>query len=70
MMADPMLADTSIETLRALRAGAHRTDAHGPDSDEGVGCEASREEKLIMCVSSFDCEKCFGIESANLCVGE
>ena len=55
-MADLTLAqaDTAIETLRALRAGAHRTNAYGPDGDEGDGCDADLEEKLITYVRRFD----------------
>ena len=58
----PTAVDTAMATLRA---GAHRTDAHGPDGDEGDGCGTCREKKLIRCVPSFDCEKCYGIESAD-----
>ena len=54
IVADLTLTDTTIETLRALRAGAHRTNAYGPDCDEGDGCDADLEEKLIRCVRRFD----------------
>ena len=54
IVADLTLTDTAIETLCALRAGTHRTDAYGPDCDEDDGCDADLEEKLIRCVRRFD----------------
>lgn len=52
MIADLTLADTTIESLRALREGAHRTNAvtDRTVSDEGDGCDAGLDEKLIRCV--------------------
>ena len=50
IVADLTLTDTTIETLRALRAGAHRTNAYGPDCDEGDGCR-SRGETDQVCLT-------------------
>ncbi|KAH9984772.1 hypothetical protein BJV77DRAFT_163980 [Russula vinacea] len=52
--------DTATETLRALRAHGllpvlvrelTEPTPYGPDGDEGDGCDADLEEKLIRCVS-------------------
>ena len=60
MLADPTSVDTATETLRALRAHGllpvlvrELTEPmpYGPDGDEGDGCDADLEEKLIRCVS-------------------
>ena len=60
MLADPTSVDTATETLRALRAHGllpvlvrelTEPTPYGPDGDEGDGCDADLEEKLIRCVS-------------------
>ena len=52
--------DTATEALRALRAHGllpvlmrelTEPTPYGPDGDEGDGCDADLEEKLLMCVS-------------------
>ena len=59
MLADPTSVDTATETLRALRAHGllpvlvrelTEPTPYGPDGDEGDGCDADLEEKLIRCV--------------------
>ena len=59
MVADPTLADTATATLRALRAHGllpvlvrelTEPTPCGPDGDEGDGCDADLQEKLIRCV--------------------
>ena len=64
MVADPTQADTATATLRALRAHGlvpvlvrelTEPTPYGPDGDEGDGCDADLEEKLIRCVRRFDC---------------
>jgi len=59
MVADPALVDTATETLRALRAHGllpvlvrelTEPTPYGPDGDEGDGCDADLEEKLMRCV--------------------
>ena len=59
MVADPTLADTATAALRALRAHGllpvlvrelTEPTPCGPDGDEGDGCDADLQEKLIRCV--------------------
>jgi hypothetical protein len=59
MVADPTSADTAPETLRAVRAHGlllvivrelTEPTPYGPDGDEGDGCDADLEEKLMRCV--------------------
>jgi hsp70-interacting protein len=59
MVADPTSADTAPETLRAVRAHGllpvivrelTEPTPSGPDGDEGDGCDADLEEKLMRCV--------------------
>lgn len=61
MVADPTLADTATAALRALRAHGllpvlvrelTEPTPCGPDGDEGDGCDAELQEKLIRCVAS------------------
>jgi hsp70-interacting protein len=60
MLADPTSVDTATETLRALHAHGllpvlvrelTEPTPYGQDGDEGDGCDADLEEKLIRCVS-------------------
>ena len=62
MVADPASVNTAPETLRALRT--HKLlpvlvreltepTPYGPDGDEGDGCDADLEEKLIRFVPSL-----------------
>ena len=60
ILADPTSVDMATETLRALRAHGllpvlvrelTEPTPYGPDGDEGDGCDADLEEKLISCVS-------------------
>ena len=60
MLANPTSVDTATETPRALRAHGllpvlvrelTEPTPCGPDGDEGDGCDADLEEKLIRCVS-------------------
>ena len=59
MVADPTSTDTAPETLRAVRAHGMlpvivreltEPTPYGPDGDEGDGCDADLEEKLMRCV--------------------
>jgi hsp70-interacting protein len=59
MVADPTSTDTAPETLRAVRAHGllpvivrelTEPTPYGPDGDEGDGCDADLEEKLMRCV--------------------
>ena len=59
MVADPTSADTAPETLRAILAHGMlpvivreltEPTPYGPDGDEGDGCDADLEEKLMRCV--------------------
>jgi hypothetical protein len=59
MVANPALVDTATETLRALRGHGllpvivrelTEPTPYGPDGDEGDGCDADLEEKLLRCV--------------------
>lgn len=59
MVADPSSTDTAPETLRAVRAHGllpvivrelTEPTPYGPDGDEGDGCDADLEEKLMRCV--------------------
>jgi len=61
MVADPVSVDTASETLRAVRAHEMlpvivreltEPTPYGPDGDEGDGCDADLEEKLMRCVSA------------------
>jgi len=61
MVADPVSVDTASETLRAVRAHEMlpvivreltEPTPYGPDGDEGDGCDANLEEKLMRCVSA------------------
>lgn len=63
MVADPTSADTAPETLRAVRAHGMlpvivreltEPTPYGPDGDEGDGCDADLEEKLMRCVPGFN----------------
>ena len=67
MVADPTQADTATATLRALRAHGlvpvfvrelTEPTPYGPDGDEGDGCDADLEEKLIRCVRRFTMYGC------------
>ncbi|KAF8498162.1 Fes1-domain-containing protein [Russula emetica] len=58
MLADPTSTDTAPETLRAVRAHGllpvivrelTEPTPYGPDGDEGDGCDADLEEKLMRC---------------------
>ena len=60
MLVDPTSVDTATGTLRALRAHGllpvlvrelTESTPCGPDGDEGDGCDADLEEKLMRCVS-------------------
>lgn len=59
MVADPTSTNTAPETLRAVRAHGllpvivrelTEPTPYGPDGDEGDGCDADLEEKLMRCV--------------------
>ena len=67
MVADPTQADTATATLRALRAHGlvpvlvrelTEPTPYGPDGDEGDGCDADLEDKLIRCVRQFTMYGC------------
>jgi hsp70-interacting protein len=62
MVADPTSANTAPETLRAVLAHGllpvivrelTEPTPYGPDGDEGDGCDADLEEKLMRCVLWF-----------------
>ncbi|KAH9980635.1 hypothetical protein BJV77DRAFT_1146287 [Russula vinacea] len=62
MLADPTSVDTATETLRALRAHGllpvlvrelTEPTPYGPDGDEGDGCDADLEEKLIRLLHTY-----------------
>jgi hypothetical protein len=62
MLADPTSTNTAPETLRAVRAHGllpvivrelTEPTPYGPDGDEGDGCDADLEEKLVRCVLQF-----------------
>jgi len=62
MVADPTSADTAPETLRAVRAHGllpvivrelTEPTPYGPDGDEGDGCDADLEEKLMRLLHTY-----------------
>jgi len=62
MVADPTSVDTATETLRALRAHGllpvlvrelTEPTPYGPDGDEGDGCDADLEEKLMRLLHTY-----------------
>jgi len=62
MVADPLSVDTAPETLRAIRAHEMlpvivreltEPTPYGPDGDEGDGCDADLEEKLMRLLHTY-----------------
>jgi hypothetical protein len=78
MVADPTSTDTASETLRAVRAHGllpvvvrelTEPTPYGPDGDEGDGCDADLEEKLMRCVLYVSrIDKALMIEFSDCCI--